>query len=47
MYASGRATGNTPPTQRPVSSMQIQGGSKNKLLILSEYVNETEKTGGT
>ena len=25
----------------------LRGGSKNKLLILSEYVNKTEKTGGT
>ena len=35
------------PTFYARSSAHIQGGSKSKLLILSEYVNKTGKTGGT
>ena len=31
----------------PPSLLSIQSGSKSKLLILCEYVNNTEKIGGT
>ena len=37
------------PVDTPNTSLSvayIQGGSKNKLLVLSEYVNKTEKMGG-
>jgi len=33
------------PCCGPPSGASIQGGSKSKLLILSEYVNKTEKIG--
>jgi len=33
-------------TSRESKHKNIQGGSKNNLLILSEYVNKTEKIGG-
>ena len=35
-----------PREARTVHCYSIQGGSKSKLLILSEYVHKTEKIGG-